>query len=223
MARSPDFIRLATSATRTLAETAFDSVREAVLVVDARARHLPVVLANAAARDCLAGRDALALAESSLYGCLGAVSASLIESLLAPLADPVTRPIAWRTARGESTAPTEIKLLRSPPSQRLVMLTFSPKVTGPDIATAADQLPLGLLILDRNLAVTYANPVAVRSSGVTGEILGRSALGLAPTSALSREVYRRALEGSGCLSRAAPNDTATSTCNRFGGSAVSKG
>ncbi len=34
------------SATRSVAERAFDSVRDSVLVVDARIKHLPVVLAN---------------------------------------------------------------------------------------------------------------------------------------------------------------------------------
>jgi hypothetical protein len=50
MATSPDFLRLASNATRALADTALDSLREAVLVVDARHKHLPIVLANATAR-----------------------------------------------------------------------------------------------------------------------------------------------------------------------------
>ena len=79
MARSPDYLRLATSATRTLAEAAFDAIRNAVLVVDTRVKYLPVVLANQAATDCLTSPDSERLEESSLYGLLGAVSASLIE------------------------------------------------------------------------------------------------------------------------------------------------
>ncbi len=75
------------------------------------------------------------------------------------------------------------------------MLTFNPGLTGLDIATAVDQLPLGLLLLDRNLNVTYANPGAARSSGIAGDIIGRSALGLHPTNALPRQVYQRALIG----------------------------
>jgi PAS domain S-box-containing protein len=198
MARSPDYLRLATNATRTLAEAAFDSLREAVLVVDARAKHLPVVLANQAARDCLTPPDSAGLAESSLYGFLGAASASLIESALASLAetDPsVTHSLTWRPTRGEVAFSTELKLLDSPQNQRLVMLTFNPTQPGPEIGPAVDQLPVGLLILDRNLHVTYANASAVRSSGVSGSIIGRSALTLVPTSALRREVYQRALEG----------------------------
>jgi len=35
-----------------LADTALNSLRDAVVVVDARHKHLPVVLANAAARRC---------------------------------------------------------------------------------------------------------------------------------------------------------------------------
>jgi len=63
MARSPDYLRLATNATRTLAEAAFDGIREAVLVVDVRAKHLPVVLANRAARACLMPADAAGLVD----------------------------------------------------------------------------------------------------------------------------------------------------------------
>ena len=99
MARSPDYLRLATNATRTLAETAFDGLREAVLVVDVRAKHLPVVLANQAARECLTPADAAGLADSSLYGFLGAASASVIESATASLSDTkpaVTQPLTWR-------------------------------------------------------------------------------------------------------------------------------
>ena len=198
MARSPDYLRLATNATRTLAESAFDGLREAVLVVDARAKHLPVVLANQAARDCLTPPDSAGLTESSLYGFLGAASASVIEATMASLSesDPaVTRSLTWRPTRGEVAFSTELKLLDSPQNQRLVMLTFNPTGPGFDIGPAVDQLPVGLLILDRNLHVIYANAAAVRSSGVSGSIVGRSALTLMPTSALRREAYQRALEG----------------------------
>ncbi len=107
MARSPDFLRLATSATRTLGEMAFDGARDAVIVIDARAKHLPVVLANRAARESLTGRDTAELTQSSLYGCLAPASASLIESLLGPLSDsdPLLT-VPWdggpRTARAPS-------------------------------------------------------------------------------------------------------------------------
>jgi len=55
MATSPDFLHLTTNAARPLADTALDSLRDAVLVVDARLKHLPVVLANASARHYLTG------------------------------------------------------------------------------------------------------------------------------------------------------------------------
>lgn len=200
MARAPDFLRLASSATRTLAETAFEGVREAVIVIDARVKHLPVVLANRSARESLTGRHSQELTESSLYGCVGVSSASLIEALLAPLSDTdptTTCPLTWRTARGQTTVLTELKLLEASQNQRLVMLTFNLGLAGPDIATAVDQLPIGLMLLDRNLKVTYANPGAVRSSGIGGDIIGRSALGLVPTSALPRQVFDRALAGLG--------------------------
>ena len=198
MARSPDYLRLATNATRTLAEIAFDGIREAVLVVDVRAKHLPVVLANRAAHAFLTPTDAAGLVDSSLYGFLGAASASVIESVMAPLSDAkpaVTQPLTWRRTGDEIAYSTELKLLDSSQNQRLVMLTFNPKVRDFDVGPAVDQLPVDLLILDRNLHVTYANAAAVRASGVSGSIIGRSALSLNPTSALRREVYQRALEG----------------------------
>lgn len=200
MARSPDYLRLATNATRTLAEAAFDHGRDAVLVVDARPKHLPVVLANRAARDCLMAPDAGGLAESSLYGCLGAASAAVIGSAMASLTDSnaaVTRVLTWRPAQGEIAFPTELRLLDSSQNQRLVMLTFNPKASSLDLGPVVDQLPEDLLVLDRNLDVTYANARAVRSSGVSGSIIGRSALALTPTSLLPLAVYRGALAGRG--------------------------
>src|SRR5271156_2337675 len=191
MARSPDYLRLASSATRTLAEKAFDGIREAVLVVDVRAKHLPVVLANRAAHACLTPTDSAGLVDSSLYGFLGAASASVIESVMAPLSDTkpaVTQPLTWRRTGDEIAYSTELKLLDSSQNQRLVMLTFNPKVPDFDFGPAVDQLPVDLLILDRNLHVIYANAAAVRASGVGGSIIGRSALSLNPTSALRREV-----------------------------------
>src|ERR1700734_231997 len=198
MARSPDYLRLPTNATRTLAEAAFDGIREAVLVVDMRAKHLPVVLANAAARACLTPADSVGLVDSSLYGFLGAASASVIESVMAPLCETkpaVTQPLAWRPTGDEIAYSTELKLLDSSQNQRLVMLTFNPKVPDFDFGPAVDQLPVDLLILDRNLHVTYANAAAVRASGTGGSIIGRSALTLNPTSSLRREVFQRTLEG----------------------------
>ena len=198
MARSPDYLRLATSATRTLAETALERARDAVMVVDTRPKHLPLVLANEAARRCFSAdpRNAT-LAESSLYALLEVVSASLIESSLGALSEAapaMVRHLAWRGVSGSLSAPTELKLLDSAPGQRLVMLTFTPPAaSAPDLTAAFDELPLSVLVLDRELKVTYANRSA--SSGIAGSLLGRSALILEPTRALHREIYDHALQG----------------------------
>ena len=198
MARSPDYLRLATSATRTLAETAFDGVREAVLVVDVRPKHMPVLLANQAARECLTPADSAGLVDSSLYGFLGAASASVIESATASLSGTkpaVTRPFVWRSTGAEYAHSTELRLLDSSPNQRLVMFTFNPKLAGFDLGPALEQLPVNVLILNRNLDVAYANTAATRASNVSGSLLGLAVQSLTPTKALPREVYQRALEG----------------------------
>src|SRR5450432_4080561 len=100
MATSPDFLRLVSSATRALADTALDSLREAVLVVDSRHRHLPIVLANAAARQCLEV-DAVPPLEIPLANTLSAASTVKLESFLISAADPKTpcsRVLSWRLA-----------------------------------------------------------------------------------------------------------------------------
>lgn len=199
MARAPEFLRLATNQTQTLAERAFEGLREAVVVVDSRPKHLPVVLANAAARKALGSSgESGSLIGSSLYGLLGVASAAIIESLLGGVADEsgVTRSLTWRVDQGELAAPTEIKLLEASPGQRLIMMTFAPSSLPADLTLAFDQLPFDLLILDSSLNVTYANGAAVRSHGLDGSLIGRSALALTPTRVLSPEVYLRALNGS---------------------------
>jgi PAS domain S-box-containing protein len=130
MATSPDYLRLATSSTRALADTALDSLRDAVVVVDARHKHLPVVLANAAARRCLSpATDALDLIESSLQRWLGSASASAVENMMTALSDPglpASCVLKWRCAEGERSVMTDIKPLAMASGQRLVMLTFTP-------------------------------------------------------------------------------------------------
>jgi PAS domain S-box-containing protein len=128
MATSPDYLRLATSSARALADAALDGLREAVVVVDARHRHLPVVLVNAAARRCLASGDPVGLIESSLHRLLTAASATSVDATLASLTDsrsPASRVLEWRTAQGETSVMTDIKPLAMAPEQRLVMLTFA--------------------------------------------------------------------------------------------------
>ena len=95
MARSQGYLRLATTATRTLAEQAFDAIREAVLIVDTRRKHLPLVLLNSTARGCFGSDpEPSSLVGSSLFGLLDAASASLMQPLLTSVAGgelPLTR------------------------------------------------------------------------------------------------------------------------------------
>jgi len=177
MATSPDFLRIASSAARTLTDTALDCLRDAVLVVDVRHKHLPVVLANAAARQCLSESDPAALIEAPLALLLGAASAANIHAILTSLADlSSSRVIAWRLLRGVQSAMTDLKPLPSATGQRLVMLTFTPPTPQPDLVTAVDQLPYDVLILDAELKVTYANAGAIRSAGpIPGGAVGCSA------------------------------------------------
>jgi PAS domain S-box-containing protein len=197
MATSPDYLRIASSAARALADTALDSLRDAVLVVDVRHKHLPVVLANAAARQCLSETDPADLIETPLALVLGAASTASIHAILTSLGDVgASRVIAWRLVRGVQSAVTDLKLLPSAAGQRLVMLTFTPPTPQPDLVTAVDQLPYDMLILDADLKVTYANAGAIRSAGaVPGGAVGCSALMLTPTLLLKPDVFAQALQG----------------------------
>jgi two-component system sensor kinase FixL len=200
MATSPDFLRLATNATRALADTALDSLRDAVLVVDARQRHLPVVLANATARRCLTGdSDTPDFIETPLARLLGVSSAVKIGTISASLSDPrapTDRVLVWRFIHGEQSAMTEFKPLLSAAGQRLLMLTFPPPTSQPDLVAAFDQLPFDILILDADLKVTYASAGAIRSAGpLPGGLLGCSAVMLTPTMLLPPAVFARALQG----------------------------
>ena len=198
MATSPDFLRLASNATRALADTALDSLRNAVLVVDGRHKLLPVVLANAAARQCLSDRDPAALIEAPLARYLGTSSATQIVPIIASLSDAKgypSRVMMWRFSGGEQAALTELKPLISA-GQHLVMLTFTPPTPQADLETAINQLPYDVLILDTNLKVTYANAGAVHSAGqIPGGAVGCSALMLTPTLLLKPDVFARALQG----------------------------
>jgi PAS domain S-box-containing protein len=153
MAGSPDYLRLATSAVRSLVDTAFDSGREAVLVVDARPKHLPLVLANAAARGCLtAETDPAALLDASLFGLLAPATASAIEDLLASLTESratAGRVLIWRLERGETAVMTEVKLLAAAQGRRLIMMTFAASAVESDLASALDQLPFDFHPIDR--------------------------------------------------------------------------
>jgi PAS domain S-box-containing protein len=199
MATSPDFLKLASSSTRTLAEKALDSLRDAVVVVDARHNHAVIVHANATARRCLVAEDSIGLLDSPLQLWLGAPSTPTIESTLAELPDartPTSRLVAWRFVQGEASVMTEFSPLASPPGQHLVMLTFFPVAPEPTLTAALESLPFDLLILNSDLKVTYANASAERSSAsLPGGLMGVSALRLTPTSTMDPDVYARALQG----------------------------
>ena len=66
MASCPEFIGLATSSSQTLADTALVTLRDAVVIMDARATTIfPVVVANVAARsNLLEESDGFGLIES---------------------------------------------------------------------------------------------------------------------------------------------------------------
>ncbi len=200
MVSSPEIVRLATSAARTLADTALDNLRDAVLVVDARTRSLSIVLANASARRHLC-QDAgsQTLIEVPLTELLGEASTHSIETILAAPSDPripTGRVLTWRFRQGEQPVLTDIRPLVSAPGQRLVMLSFAPVLSQTDLVAAVDQLALDLLILDTDLNVTYANASAMRTGAfLPGGLLGRSALMLTPTSVLHPDVFTRALHG----------------------------
>jgi PAS domain S-box-containing protein len=199
MATSPDYLRLATNATRALADTALDCLRDAVLVVDARHKHLPLVLANAAARRCLtAENDQGNLIAAPLARLLGTESAATIETMMVSQSGAACtcRIITWRFIHGDQPVMTDIKPLAAAPGQRLVMLSFAPAAPEPDVWVAVDQLSWDLLVLDSELKVTYANAGAVRAAAsVPGGVIGCSALMLTPTLALHPEIFARALQG----------------------------
>ncbi len=198
MATSPDYLRLAISSSRALADAALDSLRDSVVVVDARHRHLPVVLANASARRCMtAMSDGLELVESPLHLWLADGSLSAVEATFATLAETQTSVsciLTWRMRDGEASVMTDIRLLAGAAGQRLFMLTFAP-VPGSGLIMAVDDMPFDVLTLDGDLNITYANASArCAHEGEVG-LLGTSALSLTPTSALQLDVFARAWQG----------------------------
>jgi PAS domain S-box-containing protein len=203
MATTPDYVRLASGATRALTDAIFDALREAVLVVDTHSKHLPIILANPVARRCfLSDADAGSLIDCSLYSLLGSSTDTAVQAVLAALTAgrTSTRTLTWRFPRGKLMIPTEFKLLATTSLRHTVMVTFvDPSVDSlaePGVLSAIEQLPLDLLILDRELTVTYANAGAARTAGsLQRQMLGYSALALVPTSAVPREAFVGALEG----------------------------
>lgn len=200
MATSPDCVRVVLAAARTISDFALDALREAVLLIDTRPAHLPVLLANAAARRLFVeAPDGASMQGSCLYEWLSAAEAESIGATLANLSrhqDGVSRIVSWRSAAGETPVMTDFKLIDGALGARVVMLTFAASAPKPELLFAIDKLPMDLLILDRNLKITYANAAAVRSAQLgAAKLLGCSALSVSPTAALSINVYRHALEG----------------------------
>jgi PAS domain S-box-containing protein len=204
MATSPEYVRLASGARRALTDAIFEALREAVLVVDIRSKHLPIVMDNPAARRCFLGDpDAGSLIDCSLYSLLGSSTDAAVEAMLASLAAARTsssRTLTWRFPQGKMAITTEFNVVLSSSLPHTVMLTFgdpsSQNSIEPGVMSALEQLPLDLLILDRELTVTYVNAGAARTAGGTQrQLLGYSALALVPTSVMPREAFVGALEG----------------------------
>jgi len=204
MASSPDYVRLA-SGSRALTDAVFDALREAVFVVNTHSKHLPIIIANAAARRCFLGDpDAGSLIDCSLYSLLEASSDTAVESALESLRadqDKGRRLLTWRFPRGKMAISTEFKRVARAPAQHTVMVSFADPLEeespeNPGVLSAIEQLPLDLLILDKELTVTYASAGAAHTAGSSPrQMLGFSALTLAPTSVVPREALVGALEG----------------------------
>ncbi len=148
MATAPESVRVVLGAARTFSEIALDALREAVLLIDIRRHHKPVLLANAAAgRFFVHGAAAAPLTDSCLYEWLRPAEAEAVEATIAGLSrhpQGASRIVTWRSAAGETPVMTDFKLIDADAGERVVML-----------------------ILDRNLKITYANAAAVRSSQFT--------------------------------------------------------
>lgn len=190
---------MASAALRPLAETAFDAVREAALVVDLGVRHLPLVLANGAARRRFLDGSVDALIGTSLYALLCEGTDSTIEEVIRSHAEgkpSTSRVLNWRLPRGVTALSTELNVLTTDGGPRTLMLTLAEPSAAPGFVSSIEHLPLDLLILDTQLIVTYANAGAVRTAGnLPGGILNYSGLTLTPVAALPREVLQRALGG----------------------------
>ncbi len=201
MATSPGYGRVAGKATHPLTDVVFDALREAVLVIDAEYSHLPVLMANSAAKRCLMDNSPSALSsDRSLYPLLGPATAAAMDGLLASLSagkPRANRVLMWRFPGGDKRIVTEMNLLTCTPAQRCVMLKFPDPLAEPadaGILSAVEQPPLDMMILDRDLTVTYASAGAARRAGGSG-VVGYSALTVLPTSALPRAALMGALSG----------------------------
>jgi PAS domain S-box-containing protein len=186
---------------RSYADGVLDAVSQAVLVVDARQEHAPLLMSNAAARRRLDFHDDTGqMLGAPLHRYLGGQAAAAVDAALTVAcntAGPCVRVIRWRMRRGELPLYTEFSRLHSDSGQCAVLITImttaAPEAPPPK---AIEKLPIDLLILDRNLRITFVNPAAVTSSGsVAAHLIGRSALSVVPTAAIHIDAFRGALEG----------------------------
>lgn len=204
MATSADFVREASGASRPLADNIIDALREAVVIVDVNDPKFPVVLANSAAERCFAdGRSPRSLVQCPLHALLGPATDSVVASGAATRpqgVSSITRVLPWRLPRGEVLLLTEVKMLELSPEHPVIMLKFptramvSVSAAGP--LSSIEYLSRDLLILDRELTITYASAGACRSAGCDSDALRNlSALIVLPTSAIPREALTGALQG----------------------------
>jgi signal transduction histidine kinase len=115
------------------------------------------------------------------------------------------RPVAWRAAGGEVEIPTEFKKLDGSGGGRLVLLRLAPATVKPDLLLAVDQMSMDLVVLDRQLKVTYANASAVRTAQCPLDaLLGRAALDVQPIATLGWDVLCAALAGEAYVGAASP-------------------
>jgi PAS domain S-box-containing protein len=191
---------------RPLREGIVEALREAVIVVDVASPALPLILANAAARQFLFSLDADEnLAETSLHGLLANGADKVIadaRQLPSGGDGALTRRLTWRLPRGDMEILTELRLLDLDDgvSHPVAMLTFpepKPKsVPELTVLAAIEQISSALLILDRNLDVTFANRRAARMAGSSAAgMVSLNVRTISPMSAVPLEAFTRAFEG----------------------------
>jgi len=206
MAENPEPERLTVGPTRPLAGDVVDALREAVIVIDAGSPGLPLILVNSAARRSMfEDPSADGSVDASLYAFLGDEAPAVVGAALHPShrdAGTVTRYLTWRLPRGVVQISTEIKLLESEAGSQnpTVMLKFlepAPDTGGASgVVRPLDQMSVGLLLLDKNLIVTFADGNAACVAGQTGRgMLGMSSDRVIPISAIAPEAFDRALRG----------------------------
>jgi PAS domain S-box-containing protein len=107
-----------------------DVVRDAIVIIDATDARFRILFANAAARKLFdyLGTPLLGGFLSNLLEPAAADAVRLAIAQLTPEESPLLRNIHWPVADLDLTSATELRLLRSPPSCRAVMLTL-PSIT----------------------------------------------------------------------------------------------